>query len=105
MVHQLGSSSYWQETSRHVPGPVLRGSHDVDVAIVGGGFTGLWTAYHLRRADPSLRVAVIEREMIGFGASGRNGGFAMTLLDMSLAHLRRNHGDPAAKAAMITSGW
>lgn len=99
MVHQLGSSSYWQETSRHVPGPVLRGSHDVDVAIVGGGFTGLWTAYHLRRADPSLRVAVIEREMIGFGASGRNGGFAMTLLDMSLAHLRRNHGDPAAKAA------
>ncbi|MCZ7631424.1 MAG: FAD-binding oxidoreductase [Microthrixaceae bacterium] len=69
------------------------------MAIVGGGFTGLWTALQLRQADPSLTVAVIEREVIGFGASGRNGGFAMTLLDMSLAHLRRNHGDAAARAA------
>ena len=96
MVQHLGSSSYWHETSPHVPGPVLRGHREVDVAIVGGGFTGLWTAYQLREADPSLKVAVIEREVIGFGASGRNGGFAMTLLDMSLAHLRRNHGDEAA---------
>jgi hypothetical protein len=46
----------------------------VDVAIVGGGFTGLWTAYYLKRADPTLEVAVIEREFAGFGASGRNGG-------------------------------
>lgn len=99
MVQYLGSSSYWHETSRHVPSPVLAGDHEVDVAIVGGGFTGLWTALQLRQADPSLTVAVIEREVIGFGASGRNGGFAMTLLDMSLAHLRRNHGDAAARAA------
>lgn len=47
---------------------------DVDVAVVGGGFTGLWTAYFLIEADPSLRVAVIERDTVGFGASGRNGG-------------------------------
>lgn len=99
MVQYLGSSSYWHETSPHVPGPVLAGDHEVDVAIVGGGFTGLWTALQLRQADPSLKVVVIEREVIGFGASGRNGGFAMTLLDMSLAHLRRNHGDTAARAA------
>ena len=99
MVQSLGSSSYWHETSRHHPGPALSGHHDFDVAIIGGGFTGLWTAYQLRLAEPSLRVAVIEREVIGFGASGRNGGFAMTLLDMSLAHLRRNHGDAAARAA------
>ncbi len=99
MLQYLGSSSYWHETSRHVPGPVLTGRHDVDVAVVGGGYTGLWTAYQLRESEPSMKVAVIEREMIGFGASGRNGGFAMTLLDMSLAHLRRNHGDAAAKAA------
>lgn len=99
MVQYLGTSSYWHETSRHVPGPILQGDHSVDVAIVGGGFTGLWTALQLREAEPSMRVAVIEREVIGFGASGRNGGFAMTLLDMSLAHLRRNHGDAAAKAA------
>ncbi len=99
MLQNLGSSSYWHETSRRVPGPALTGRLDVDVAIVGGGYTGLWTAYQLRRAEPSIKVAVIEREVIGFGASGRNGGFAMTLLDMSLAHLRRNHGDAAAKAA------
>ena len=46
-----------------------------DVAIVGGGYTGLWTAYYLKRARPSLRVVVLEREMLGFGASGRNGGW------------------------------
>jgi len=99
MLQYLGSSSYWHETSHRVPGPVLTGRQDVDVAIVGGGFTGMWTAYQLRRAEPSMKIAVIEREVIGFGASGRNGGFAMTLLDMSLAHLRRNHGDSAATAA------
>ncbi len=50
---------------------------DADVAIIGGGFSGLWTAYYLIRADPSLRVTVIEREFCGFGASGRNGGWAI----------------------------
>jgi glycine/D-amino acid oxidase-like deaminating enzyme len=50
-----------------------------DVAIVGAGFTGLWTAYHLRRDDPALRVAVVERETAGFGASGRNGGWCSAL--------------------------
>ncbi|HEX7609999.1 MAG TPA: FAD-dependent oxidoreductase, partial [Solirubrobacteraceae bacterium] len=53
----------------------LRAALEVDVAIVGGGYTGLWTAYYLKRAQPSLRVAVLEAEMVGFGASGRNGGW------------------------------
>jgi glycine/D-amino acid oxidase-like deaminating enzyme len=48
---------------------------EVDVAIVGAGYTGLWSAYYLRRADPSLRIVVLEREVAGFGASGRNGGW------------------------------
>jgi glycine/D-amino acid oxidase-like deaminating enzyme len=99
MPELYGSSIYWHETSRRDPSPSLAGAHDVDVAIIGGGYTGLWTAYHLHQADPSLRIAVLERETVGFGASGRNGGFAMTLLDMSLALLRRNHGDDAARAA------
>ncbi|HEX4188503.1 MAG TPA: FAD-dependent oxidoreductase [Solirubrobacteraceae bacterium] len=47
----------------------------VDVAIVGAGFTGLWTAYYLKRADPSLQIVVLERELAGYGASGRNGGW------------------------------
>ncbi|MCY3663793.1 MAG: FAD-binding oxidoreductase [bacterium] len=58
------------------PRPPLDGDRQVDVAIVGGGFSGLWTAYYLIRADPSLRIAVLERHHCGFGASGRNGGWA-----------------------------
>jgi len=55
----------------------LQGDHQVDVAIVGGGFTGLWTAYYLARLDPSLTVLVIEKTHVGFGASGRNGGWVV----------------------------
>ena len=59
------------------PRPALDGDTDADVAIVGGGFTGLWTAYYLLGLDPALRVAVIERDICGFGASGRNGGWVV----------------------------
>ena len=62
---------------------------DADVAIIGGGFSGLWTAYYLIRADPSLRVTVIERDYCGFGASGRNGGWAVGELAGSLAWYAR----------------
>jgi glycine/D-amino acid oxidase-like deaminating enzyme len=58
-----------------VPRAALPGSRDADVCIVGGGFTGLWVAYELRRADPTLDVVVLEAEVAGFGASGRNGGW------------------------------
>ncbi len=57
--------------------PTLTGDVDVDVAIVGAGLTGLWTAVALLGADPTLRVLVVEREMVGFGASGRNGGWCV----------------------------
>ena len=63
-----------------VPRPALAGDTDVDVAIVGAGYTGLWTAYYLAVADPSLRIAVLESEIAGFGASGRNGGWCSALL-------------------------
>ncbi|MGI9607408.1 MAG: NAD(P)/FAD-dependent oxidoreductase [Acidimicrobiales bacterium] len=59
------------------PAPTLSADLDVDVAIVGGGFTGLWTAYYLLAHDPGIRVAVLEREICGFGASGRNGGWCV----------------------------
>lgn len=55
---------------------------DVDVAIVGGGFTGLWTARELLRRDPNLHIAVLEKEVCGFGASGRNGGWASGLFPL-----------------------
>ena len=65
--------------------PGLDGDTDVDVAIVGGGYTGLWTAYSLLRADPTIRVLVIERQVVGFGASGRNGGWCVGELAGELA--------------------
>jgi glycine/D-amino acid oxidase-like deaminating enzyme len=76
------SISYWFDSlgAEPVLRPPLPGDLDVDVAIVGGGFTGLWTAYYLMRADPSCRVAVIERETAGFGASGRNGGWCVAMI-------------------------
>lgn len=58
------------------PRPPLLGDAEVDVAIIGGGFTGLWTAYYLAVHQPDLRIMVLEREVVGFGASGRNGGWA-----------------------------
>ena len=55
--------------------PPLEGELEVDVAVLGGGYTGLWTALALRERDPSLRIAVLEKEIVGWGPSGRNGGF------------------------------
>ena len=57
--------------------PALEHDLDVDVAIVGAGYTGLWTAYYLKRLAPSLEIAIVEAQTAGFGASGRNGGWLM----------------------------
>jgi glycine/D-amino acid oxidase-like deaminating enzyme len=71
---QLGF--WWRSLDGPPPArPPLPGPAEADVAIVGAGFTGLWTAYYLKRAQPSLRIVVLEREVAGFGASGRNGGW------------------------------
>lgn len=74
--------------------------HDtgVDVAIVGGGYTGLWTAYYLLRADPTLSVLVLEAAGVGFGASGRNGGWVSALYPVPASVLARTHGPDAARA-------
>ncbi len=74
------------------PGDPLPGDTSVDVAIAGAGFTGLWTAYYLAGARPGLRIAVCEREIAGFGASGRNGGWCSALFPASLAKLERMAG-------------
>ena len=58
-----------------LPRPPLPGDVACDVAIVGAGFTGLWTAYYLKRLQPDIRVVVVEREIAGFGPTGRNGGW------------------------------
>jgi glycine/D-amino acid oxidase-like deaminating enzyme len=76
-------TSFWaRQLGPYVPSPPLDGEHAVDVAIVGGGFTGLSTARELRASDAGLRVAVLEAAVVGYGASGRNGGFSMKLFGM-----------------------
>jgi glycine/D-amino acid oxidase-like deaminating enzyme len=75
-----------------VPRASLARHLDVDVAIVGGGFTGLWTARELKRRDSSLRVCVVEKSVCGFGASGRNGGWASALFPVADEVLVRRHG-------------
>ncbi len=78
------------------PRPPLAGDTDADVCIVGAGYTGLWTAYYLLRADPSLHVVVLEAEIAGFGASGRNGGWCSALFPTTASALARRHGRAAA---------
>lgn len=82
------------------PRASLPGDLDCDVAIVGAGMTGLWTAYHLRLADPTLRVVVLEREIAGFGPSGRNGGWASSGLAGSASVYRRRGGDDGVRRAL-----
>jgi glycine/D-amino acid oxidase-like deaminating enzyme len=94
-----GDVSFWQASLPAVARrPPLDGDRDADVCIVGGGFTGLWTAYHLKRARPELEVVVLEREYAGFGASGRNGGSLMPAFG---AHGSRV--DPAIERALRDS--
>lgn len=92
--------SFWLETCGDdlTPRAPLDGSIDVDVAILGAGFTGLWTAYYLKQRDPSLNVAIVEKEIAGFGASGRNGGWVTPGLQLSLPLMAERFGTNAAKA-------
>lgn len=69
--------------------PQLPGDRQADLAIVGAGYTGLWTAYYLLKAQPDLRIVILEREYAGFGASGRNGGWASAIFPISLGQVAR----------------
>ncbi len=94
------SLSFWHDTvpGTLTPGEPLPADTEADVAIVGAGFTGLWTAYYLAKTAPDLRVVVCEREIAGFGASGRNGGWCSALFPASLNKLERMAGRDAAIA-------
>jgi glycine/D-amino acid oxidase-like deaminating enzyme len=94
------SRSFWLDTCGDplTPRASLPGDTEVDVAIVGGGLTGLWAALHLRRSAPDCRVVVLESEICGFGASGRNGGWCSALFPASLDQLAAVAGPDAAVA-------
>ena len=81
------------------PRPALAADESCDVAIVGAGFTGLWTAYYLAALQPRLRIVVVEREIAGFGASGRNGGWVSAFVAGDPHLYARAHGADAVVRA------
>lgn len=95
-----GSYSLWLDQVRDdlEPRPPLAGDTTADVAIVGAGYTGLWTAYYLLKAEPALDVVIIERDIAGFGASGRNGGWCSALFAASYDKIAKLHGRAGAIA-------
>ena len=93
-------SNFWRTgKARCEPAPPLACDSVADVAVIGAGYTGLAAAHHLKCAEPSLDVAILEAETCGFGASGRNAGFVMTLFGSSLAAMRSSHGDACVREA------
>jgi glycine/D-amino acid oxidase-like deaminating enzyme len=95
--------SLWHETADDdwTPRAALPGDTSVDVAVVGAGFTGLWTAYYLLADDPSLRVRVLEAETAGFGASGRNGGWCSALFPASMSKMAALPGSSRERASNL----
>ncbi len=87
-----GISFWWEQAGLPPRRPALDGDLECDVAVVGGGLTGLWAAYELARQDPSLDVVVLEAEFCGYGASGRNGGWLSAELAGSRERYARQGG-------------
>lgn len=101
MIGNLRNVLWWDELPAELREPLgrpLEGSVDADVAIVGAGFSGLWTAYYLQQYVPGVRMAIVERHIAGYGASGRNGGWASALFPQGDAAIARRYGLDAARA-------
>ena len=98
-----GNHSFWIETAGEdlSPRPALQSSTEVDVAVLGAGYSGLWTAYYLLRENPGLRVAVVEKEIAGFGASGRNGGWCSPKFPVTPGVLEERYGADATRSLLL----
>ncbi|HEY1687677.1 MAG TPA: FAD-dependent oxidoreductase [Solirubrobacteraceae bacterium] len=95
---------YWfAEAPAAKPAPALAGTERADVAIVGGGFAGMWTAWALRKAAPDLRIVLLEAAQVGQGPSGRNAGF-LNAMWHRLGSLAQHFGDAAAWAIAELAG-
>ena len=81
--NKFRDKSFWLSKGSYNPESMLQDNIDTDVAIIGGGFTGLSTAYHLKKEEPGIKITLIESDVIGYGASGRNAGFNMTLFGLT----------------------
>lgn len=97
------SKSWWLESLPEAitPNPALTGRQTADVAVIGGGYTGLSVGYHLKQINPGMDVRIIESDVCGYGASGRNGGFSMTLFGLTKGITKFRFNDHKARAAHI----
>ncbi len=93
-VTDYRAKSYWLEQSgtNYTESPALEGLVRADALVVGGGFTGLSAAIHLKQAEPGMRVVLLESDVVGFGASGRNAGLVTAHFGMSLGAMLSLHG-------------
>ena len=100
-MNDYRSKSWWLESLPHTitPNPSLEGTQKADVAVIGGGYTGLSVGYHLKQINPGIDVRIIESDVCGYGASGRNGGFSMTLFGLTKGITKFRFNDEKAKSA------
>ena len=99
-MKNYASYSYWLQSCGDdlTPRPRLNGTIDADIAILGAGYSGLWTAWYLLERDPNLKIVILEREIAGFGASGRNGGWCTSGFPTSLDQIEKKYGRSQAIA-------
>lgn len=99
----IEQACYWLASHWREPDPPLEGRHQADVAIVGAGFTGLWTALRLKELEPQLEIAVVEQGVTAYGASGRNAGILGETIDHS-HELAAAHFGPVEARRLATLG-
>jgi len=102
-MNDYREKSWWLETLPETvtPNPPLDSEEKADVTIIGGGYTGLSTGYHLKQLQPDMDVRLIESDICGYGASGRKGGFSMTLFGLTKGITKFRFDDEKAKAAHL----
>ena len=103
-MRPIEQASYWLDTRPPQPVEPLTGKIEADVAIIGAGFTGLWTAHFLRQLEPELNVVVLEQGVAGYGGSGRNAGIISPCLDhsheLAAVHFGQEEADRLAKLGL-----
>jgi glycine/D-amino acid oxidase-like deaminating enzyme len=99
-MESFRNKSFWLEGAYegYAPNAPLEGDKRYDFVIAGGGFTGLSAAYFLKERAPDMKIAILESQVVGYGASGRNDGFNMTLLGENIIELARLVGEEKARA-------
>jgi glycine/D-amino acid oxidase-like deaminating enzyme len=103
-VCAIEQASYWLATRPHTPSQPLTGNISADIAIIGAGFTGLWTAHFLKQLEPKTEIVVLEQGVCAYGGSGRNAGIVSTCLDhsheLAITHFGREEAERLAKIGL-----